>query len=139
MADYSGTIIFEREQQEALIELSYAPGFMEVQDFAAVLHTMTTANITRCTFTQGADMTLDGTGGDIPDPSFAAHFKLKRTDPMADVRYKSFRMPAPKIEIFDHLPGIGYRIKQSYGDTLAAALSTLCDEEFIFDSGWLVD
>jgi len=137
--DYSGTILFERDQAKALVALSYAPGFQEVQDFVGVLATMTTADIRKCTFTQSTDPQLNGNGQEYAALSLAAHFKLRRVDPEADVRFRSFRLPAPKLDLFDHIPGVGYRIKQSYGDTLAAAFSTLFQEDFVFDSGWLVN
>lgn len=137
--DYSGTILFQRDLQNALLELSYAPGFTEVQTLASVLHTMTTADIVKCTFTQSMNPQLTGTGLEIPDTQFAAHFKFRRTDPSADVRFFNFRLPAPKMEIFQTIEGKGYRIIQDpYGDTLASALSALRGESLEFDSGWLV-
>lgn len=137
--DYSGAIVLQRNQQKALIELSYAPTFQSVQTFAGVLHTLTTADIVKYTFTQSDDPQLTGTGGDYNDLSLAAMFSLRRTDPQADVKFRKFRLPAPKMEIFEFIQDRGYRIKQSYGDTLAAAFSTLFGEEFVFDSGWLVN
>lgn len=137
--DYSATIILDRDQKQAMIELSYAQSFAAVQTFAGVLHTLTTADIVRVTFTEAVDPQLTGTGAEIADPSFAVMFKLRRTDPNADIRFKNFRLPAPKMEIFDHLPQVGYRVKKTYGDTIAAAYSALTGESFIFDSGWMVN
>ena len=136
---YSATILLENASgREALITLSYAPSFQGVLDFASAIHLITTATIIKCTFSQSRDPQLFGSGGEMNDTSFAAQFKLRRTDPNADIRFRSFRLPAPKLEIFEHIQGKGYRVKDLYGDPLAVAYSELMGEEFVFDTGWMV-
>lgn len=136
---YSGTIELKHpgSAQRVLIQLSYAPSFEAVQQFAAVLHTLTTADIIKCTFTQSVDPQLFGSGGELSDLGVGAHVKMRRTDPDADVRFFDFRVPAPKAEILEHIPERGYRVKETYGDTLTAAVAALRQEGFTFDRGWL--
>jgi len=43
-----------------------------------------------------------------------------------------------KIDVLELIEGRGYRVKQSYGDAMAAALSTFYGETLHFVSGWLV-
>lgn len=136
---YSATILLESSAgSEALITMSYAPTMQAVLDFAAALLPLTTASIIKCTFTASTDPQLFGSGGEVADTSFAAHFKFTRTDPTADVRTQQFRLPAPKLSIFEHIPGRGYRVIPAFGDTLATAFSALRGETFEFDSGWMV-
>jgi hypothetical protein len=135
---YSGTILFQQDQQKALVSLSYAPSFEAVQTFAAALHTLTTADIVDCSFTQAVDPELIGPGGEFEDTSFGAQFHFRHTNPMADVPTRDFRLPAPQLSIFEHIPGRGYRIKQAHGEFVATAFSALMEEAYEFESGWLV-
>lgn len=138
MSDNSATIQLQKGLSSALIQMGYAESDAALATFVGVISGMTNAKISRRTFTVGTDMGGSETSGNLEVLEFAAHFKLRRTDPNADVKFASFRLPAPKISMFDHIEGVGYRIKKADGDTLAAAFSAVTGEDFVFDSGWLV-
>lgn len=138
---FSGSLHLKRQDgiQHAIIDLSYAPSLAAIETFAAVAHSMSRATIEKGSFIQtDVYSSFPGSSGEIYDLEYAAHFKLRRQTPTADVVFRNFRLPAPNMDIFELIDGKGYRIKTSYGDTMAAALSILWAEPVSFDSGWLV-
>jgi hypothetical protein len=138
---YSGSLLLNRDDGHsgAIIDLSYAPSLAAIQIFAATCHDMTTAKIESASFVETAVLSgFPVTEGEIYDLEYAAHFKFRRVNPTNDINFRNFRLPAPKMAIFDQIENVGYRIKQSYGASMAAALSTLWGESLTFDSGWLV-
>ena len=138
---YSGALHLDRGnfQAGAIIDLSYAPSLAAVETFAATCYTMTTARIAKASFIETViQSAFPATSGDIYDLEYAAHFKFRRGAPDNDVYFRNFRLPAPKIAIFDLIQEKGYRINTSYGNTMAAALAVLWGEPLTFDSGWLV-
>lgn len=134
---YSGTLQFRRDQQFAIVDLSYAPSLTGVQTFASVVHTLTTADIARCAFTESIDPQLIGPGGTADDLNYGAMFQFRRANG-GDPRYVQFRVPAPRTAMLELVTGRGYKIKDSYGETLAAAFSALRGEPLTFERGWLV-
>jgi hypothetical protein len=139
--DYSGAIYLKRVDgiQRASIDLSYAPSLAAIETFAAAAYPMTTAKIARISFIESNDLTsFPGLSEEIYDLEYAAHFKFRRLNPTNDVYFRNFRLPAPRMEIFELIENTGYRIKTSYGETMATALSTLWGDPVQFDSGWLV-
>jgi len=139
--DYSGTLQLKRADgfTKAIIDLSYAPSMAAIQTFASTCHGMTTANIARCSFIEATALeSFPATPGEIYDLEYAAHFKFRRLNPTHDIYFKNFRLPAPRMELFDLIDKKGYRVKSSYGDTMAAALSILQGDPLSFDAGWLV-
>lgn len=129
----------EDGQARASIDLSYAASLAAIETFAATCYTMTMAKIARASFISSTDFTIyPAVAGEIYDLEYAAHFKFRRLNPTNDVYFRNFRLPAPKMEIFEHIQNVGYRIKTSNGETMAAALSTLWADSLQFDSGWLV-
>lgn len=139
--DYSGSMVLKNEdaQKRAIIDLSYAPSLAAIETFAATCHNMTAAKIARASWIQSKTFeTFPANPGDIYDLEYAAHFKFRRSNPTNGIYFRNFRLPSPRLAIFELIQDTGYRITKSYGDAMAIALSILWEETVTFDSGWLV-
>lgn len=133
-SSYHATIVFQSGAERARVSLAYAPSVGAVQAFCNALHPLTGADIPSFSFTQATDIDVLGDRADLFDVSYCARFQLKN----AAGKFAYFDLPAPHLDIFEHLPTVGYRVLASYGATVAAAYSALLGEAYTFVKGWLI-
>lgn len=129
----SGSIKFCRGTERSWEYLAFGDSLSKVVEFANHIKKFTTADIRRCTQTNGLKMTIEGSSGDFQSLAHFAHVFFKRT---RDKKLYAFKIPAPIIDIFEAQPEGDLIVTPGRGGTeLAQYFTRLAGEEFTFDSG----
>jgi hypothetical protein len=106
-----------------------------VEAFVNAIKGFTTADIPKFSFTQSFETEITGSGQDICDVDIVVRVQLQHA---VTRHYQYFDLPAPDLDLFDHIENTGYRLKQAPGDAIAAAWSSLTGESYTFHAGWMV-
>ena len=119
--------------------LTNVPTFQALQTFAAALYPFTTAGICGISWTVSTDPELFEKTGELSDVSWYLRVKLRQINPPPghDRALKLLDIPAPDHDNFDNVPGVGYRLHDAQGETIATAYSALTGEQWEFEEGWI--
>jgi hypothetical protein len=137
---YTGSITYLRNGKRERIVLTTVPTFQALQTFAAALYPLTTAGICAISWTSSTDPELYEKTGDISEVSWYLRVKLRQVNPPPghDRAMKLLDIPAPAYDgNFENLPGVGYRLNQAKGESIATAYSALTGEQWQFEEGWI--
>ena len=136
---YTGLIKFERNGSRAVLPLPGCPSLSVLRQFATDIVGFTTAKVLEISWTETDVLdTAEGTG-DYADVKLLLQVKMRQSPaPNGRRKIKKLPLPAPDAANMENIAGLGYRLKQSVGDQIAARYSTLTGVTWVFEEGRLV-
>lgn len=119
-----------------LVWYNAAPATLEdLRQFAESIRPYTGATIEKVSITLELEMYVDGTATDtVDDVNATARVLMRDTD--TGEAY-GLNIADPPNQMFELITGEGKRVKQVYGDDLAAKFGQLSGRNLQFEEGWL--